>query len=72
MKMAQKTATHKPVPPRERVFGGEVFELWSGEYGPESGGHTKAKAQHYAETLRRVGNYARVVEYGRKYFVYFR
>ena len=61
-----------PVPPRERVFGGEVFELWSGEYGPEVGGHTKARAQQYAETLRRVGNYARVVEYGRKYFVYFR
>ena len=61
-----------PVPPRERVFGGEVFEIWSGEYGPEAGGHTKAKAQQYAETLRRVGNYARVVEYGRKYFVYFR
>jgi hypothetical protein len=66
------TKPSNPVPPRERVFGGEVFELWSGEYGPESGGHTKAKAQQYAETLRRVGNYARVVEYGRKYFVYFR
>ena len=61
-----------PAPPRERVFGGEVFELWSGEYGPEAGGHTKARAQQYAETLRRAGNYARVVQYGRKYFVYFR
>ena len=61
-----------PTPPRERTFGGEVFELWSGEYGPEAGGHTKAKAQQYAGDLRRLGNYARVVQYGRKYFVYFR
>lgn len=61
-----------PAPPRERTFGGEVFELWSGEYGPEAGGHTKAKAQQYAGDLRRLGSYARVVQYGRKYFVYFR
>lgn len=61
-----------PTPPRERVFGGEVFEIWSGEYGPEAGGHTKAKAQQYAGDLRRLGNYARIVQYGRKYFVYFR
>lgn len=25
-----------PTPPRERTFGGEVFEIWSGEYGPEA------------------------------------
>jgi hypothetical protein len=61
-----------PAPPRERVFNGEVFELWTGEYGPEAGGHTKARAQQYAGDLRRLGNYARVVQYGRKYFVYFR
>ncbi len=69
--MAKNTAHSKPTPPRERVFGGEVFELWTGEYGPEAGGHTKARAQQYAETLRRAGNYARVVPYGGKYFVYF-
>jgi len=69
--MAKNTAHSKPTPPRERVFGGEVFEIWSGEYGPEAGGHTKAKAQQYAGDLRRAGTRARVVEYGRKYFVYF-
>ena len=57
---------------KERVFGGEVFELWTGEYGPDPGGHTKAQAQKYAGDLRRLGSYARVVQYGRKYFVYFR
>ena len=70
--MAKNTAHSKPTPPRERVFGGEVFEIWSGEYGPEAGGHTKAKAQQYAGDLRRAGTRARVVQYGRKYFVYFR
>ena len=69
--MAQNTAHSKPTPPRERVFGGEVFEIWTGEYGPEAGGHTKARAQQYAETLRRAGTRARVVPYGGKYFVYF-
>jgi len=69
--MAKNTAHSKPTPPRERVFGGEVFELWSGEYGPEAGGHTKARAQQYAETLRRAGTRARVVPYGGEYFVYF-
>lgn len=34
--MAQNTAHSKPTPSRERVFGGEVFEIWSGEYGPEA------------------------------------
>ncbi|MFA7121992.1 MAG: hypothetical protein WC277_10980, partial [Bacilli bacterium] len=57
-------AKSKPTPPRERVFGGEVFELWTGEYGPEAGGHTKARAQQYAEILRRAGTRARVVPYG--------
>ena len=70
--MAKNTAHSKPTPPRERVFNGEVFELWTGEYGPEAGGHTKARAQQYAGDLRRLGNYARIVQYGRKYFVYFR
>jgi len=27
-----------PAPPRERVFNGEVFELWTGEYGPKATG----------------------------------
>ena len=61
-----------PAPPRERVFNGEVFELWTGEYGPEAGGHTKARAQPYGGDLRRLGHYARVVQYGRKYCGYFR
>jgi len=69
--MAKNTAHSKPTPPRERVFNGEVFELWTGEYGPEAGGHTKAKAQQYAGDLRRAGTRARVVPYGGKYFVYF-
>lgn len=42
--MAQNAANRMPAPPRERVFGGEVFELWTGEYGPDPGGHTKAQA----------------------------
>ena len=70
--MAQNAANRMPAPPRERVFGGEVFGLWTGEYGPDPGGHTKAQAQKYAGDLRRLGSYARVVQYGRKYFVYFR
>lgn len=58
-------------PPIVRTFDGEIYELWTGEYGPEPEGHTKPVAQKYARQIRADGYLARVVPYGRKYFVYF-
>jgi len=57
--------------PKERIFDGAVFELWTGEYGPSPGGHSKSNAQIYAKELRASGYRARIVPYGGKYFIYF-
>jgi hypothetical protein len=58
-------------PPRERIFNGQVFELWSGEYGPGTNGHTKTEAQKLADEIRNYGDHARVVPIGTRYFIYF-
>jgi len=60
-----------PDPPKMRIFNGNEFELWSGEYGPDPQGHTQPKAQEYAKQLRGNGYLARIVPYGGRYLIYY-